>query len=76
MVQKGVGWLLKDPYPKKPRETLEFLDGWRTRAPRLVLRLAAEKMNERDRRRLLTRHPSGVLRVDVLQCTTSGRLRV
>jgi 3-methyladenine DNA glycosylase AlkD len=61
MVQKGVGWLLKETYPKKPRETLEFLDGWRTRAPRLVLRLAAEKMNERDRRRLLTRHPSGVL---------------
>jgi hypothetical protein len=26
--------------------------------------------------RLLTRHPCGVLRVDVLQCITSGRLRV
>jgi hypothetical protein len=26
--------------------------------------------------RLLKRHPSGILRVDVLQCTTSGRLRV
>jgi hypothetical protein len=26
--------------------------------------------------RLLTRHPSGVLRVDVHQCTTSGRLRM
>lgn len=26
--------------------------------------------------RLLTRHPSGVLRVEALQCTTSGRLRV
>jgi hypothetical protein len=25
---------------------------------------------------VLTRHPSGVLRVGVLQCTTSGRLRV
>ena len=44
MVQKGVGWLLKETYPKKPREVLDFLDGWRTRAPRLVLRLAAEKM--------------------------------
>jgi 3-methyladenine DNA glycosylase AlkD len=53
MVQKGVGWLLKETYPKKPRETLEFLDGWRTRAPRLVLRLAAEKMTERDRKWLL-----------------------
>jgi len=55
MVRKGVGWLLKETYPKKPRETVDFLDGWRTRAPRLVLRLASEKMNERDRRRLLTR---------------------
>jgi hypothetical protein len=26
--------------------------------------------------RLLTRHPSGSLRVDVFQCTTFGRLRV
>jgi len=55
MVRKGVGWLLKETYPKKPKETLEFLDGWRSRAPRLVLRLAAEKMSERDRRWLLTR---------------------
>jgi len=53
MVQKGVGWLLKETYPKKPRETLEFLDPWRKSAPRLVLRLAAEKMTERDRRWLL-----------------------
>lgn len=53
MVQKGVGWLLKETYPKKPREVLGFLEGWRTRAPRLVLRLAAEKMPEKDRRWLL-----------------------
>jgi 3-methyladenine DNA glycosylase AlkD len=53
MVQKGVGWLLKETYPKRPREVLEFMDGWRTRAPRLVLRLAAEKMTEKDRRWLL-----------------------
>jgi 3-methyladenine DNA glycosylase AlkD len=55
MVQKGVGWLLKETYPKSPREVLEFLDGWRTRAPRLVLRLAAEKMTGQDRQRLLKR---------------------
>jgi 3-methyladenine DNA glycosylase AlkD len=53
MVQKGVGWLLKETYPKKPREVLDFLDGWRARAPRLVLRLAAEKMTGRDRKWLL-----------------------
>jgi 3-methyladenine DNA glycosylase AlkD len=53
MVQKGVGWLLKETYPKKPREVTDFLEGWRTRAPRLVLRLAAEKMTEKDRKWLL-----------------------
>jgi 3-methyladenine DNA glycosylase AlkD len=53
MVQKGVGWLLKETYPKKPREVLEFLDPFRKDAPRRVLRLAAEKMTARDRRWLL-----------------------
>lgn len=53
MVQKGVGWLLKETYPKRPREVLGFLDPWRARAPRLVLRLAAEKMTDRDRKWLL-----------------------
>jgi 3-methyladenine DNA glycosylase AlkD len=53
MVQKGVGWLLKETYPKRPREVLGFLDSWRSRAPRLVLRLAAEKMTENDRKWLL-----------------------
>jgi 3-methyladenine DNA glycosylase AlkD len=53
MVQKGVGWLLKETYPKRPRQVLAFLHPWRKRAPRLVLRLAAEKMTERDRNWLL-----------------------
>jgi len=53
MVRKGVGWLLKETYPKRPRETLGFLDPWRTTAPRLMLRLAAEKMTAKDRQWLL-----------------------
>jgi 3-methyladenine DNA glycosylase AlkD len=53
MVRKGVGWLLKETYPKKPREVLEFLAGWRARTPRLVLRLAAEKMTDKDKKWLL-----------------------
>jgi len=53
MVRKGVGWLLKETYPKRPREVLGFLDGWRATAPRLTLRLAAEKMTDKDRRWLL-----------------------
>jgi 3-methyladenine DNA glycosylase AlkD len=49
MVQKGAGWLLKETYPKRPREVVAFLEPWRGRAPRLLLRYAAEKMNARDR---------------------------
>jgi 3-methyladenine DNA glycosylase AlkD len=53
MVRKGVGWLLKETYPKRPHEALQFLESWRPSAPRLVLRLAAEKMTEKHRRWLL-----------------------
>jgi 3-methyladenine DNA glycosylase AlkD len=53
MVQKGVGWLLKETYPKKPREVVEFLQPWKTSAPRVLLRYAAEKMTARDREAVL-----------------------
>jgi 3-methyladenine DNA glycosylase AlkD len=53
MVRKGVGWLLKETYPKMPREVIRFLDDWRPTAPRLVLRLAAEKMTAQHREWLL-----------------------
>lgn len=49
MVQKGVGWLLKETYPKRPSEVVRFLTPWRATAPRLLIRYAAEKMNARDR---------------------------
>jgi 3-methyladenine DNA glycosylase AlkD len=54
MVQKGVGWLLKETYPKKPRETVRFLAPWRGKAPRLMLRYAAEKMTAADRAHILS----------------------
>jgi 3-methyladenine DNA glycosylase AlkD len=53
MVRKGVGWLLKETYPKKPAEVVRFLMPWRVKAPRLVLRYAAEKMSAADRARVL-----------------------
>jgi 3-methyladenine DNA glycosylase AlkD len=53
MVRKGVGWLLKETYPKRPRDVIRFLDDWRASAPRLVLRLAAEKMTAQHREWLL-----------------------
>ncbi len=59
MVQKGVGWLLKEAYPRRPREVLHFLDGWRATAPRLLLRYAAEKMTARDKKWLMAREPAG-----------------
>ncbi len=55
MVQKGVGWVLKETYPKKPAEVMRFLLPRAARTPRLVLRLAAEKMTADDRARLLGR---------------------
>jgi len=53
MVQKGVGWLLKETYPKMPREVVEFLRPWKARTTRLLLRYAAEKMSARDRAAVL-----------------------
>ena len=57
MVQKGVGWVLKETYPKKPAEVMKFLLPRAARTPRLILRLAAEKMTASDRARLLSRPP-------------------
>ena len=53
MVRKGVGWVLKEAYPKRPREVMSFLLPRAERTPRLVLRLAAEKMSAADRAALL-----------------------
>lgn len=55
MVRKGVGWLLKETYPQKPREIRAFFASRGVDAPRLVLRLAAEKMTPADRNWLLKR---------------------
>ena len=53
MVQKGVGWLLKETYPKKPREVVRFLNEHKSRTTRLVLRYAAEKMTAADKATIL-----------------------
>ena len=54
MVRKGLGWLLKETYPKKPREVVRFLLA-HPDAPRLVVRYAAEKMSAADRQRVMRR---------------------
>jgi 3-methyladenine DNA glycosylase AlkD len=53
MVQKGVGWLLKETYPKRPKEVVAFLVKNREKTTRLVLRYAAEKMSAADKARVL-----------------------
>ncbi|HWB99647.1 MAG TPA: DNA alkylation repair protein [Bryobacteraceae bacterium] len=53
MVQKGAGWVLKDAYRAKPKEIVAFLQSRAAQTPRLVLRIAAEKMTERDRAAVL-----------------------
>jgi len=53
MVQKGVGWLLKETYPKRPREVVRFLVKNRDNTTRLVLRYAAEKMSAEDKAHVL-----------------------
>jgi 3-methyladenine DNA glycosylase AlkD len=55
MVQKGVGWLLKETYPKKTAAVVRFLVANRTKTTRLVLRYAAEKMSAADKARVLAR---------------------
>lgn len=55
MVQKGVGWLLKETYPKRPAETVRFLVANGGKTTRLVLRYAAEKMTAEDKGRVLGR---------------------
>jgi 3-methyladenine DNA glycosylase AlkD len=55
MVQKGVGWLLKETYPEKPSQVVRFLVKNREKTTRLVLRYAAEKMTADDKARVLAR---------------------
>lgn len=54
MVQKAVGWLLKEACKKQEATVVRFLLRVRPRAPRLVLRTACEKLPARDRRRILS----------------------
>jgi 3-methyladenine DNA glycosylase AlkD len=54
MVQKGVGWLLKEASKKNPEEVRSYLLKWRDKASALVLRYASEKL-PKDRRVLKTR---------------------
>jgi len=53
MVQKGLGWLLRETAKYDAKRAVPFLMSIRQRAPRLVLRTACEKLSASDRNRIL-----------------------
>jgi 3-methyladenine DNA glycosylase AlkD len=53
MVQKGLGWLLRESAKFNPQETVLLLLKIRDRAPRLVLRTACETLPAAERARIL-----------------------
>jgi 3-methyladenine DNA glycosylase AlkD len=54
MVQKGLGWLLREMAKSDPKRTVPYLMKIRARAPRLVLRTACETLSLSSRRRVLS----------------------
>jgi len=53
MVQKGLGWLLREMAKADPKRTIPYLMTIRSRAPRLVLRTACETLTPAERQRVL-----------------------
>jgi 3-methyladenine DNA glycosylase AlkD len=49
MVQKGVGWVLKEASKRHEKEVINFLMKWKKNAPRLVLRYATEKVSRKNK---------------------------
>jgi 3-methyladenine DNA glycosylase AlkD len=55
MVQKGLGWLLRETAKSNPRKTVPYLMKIRRRAPRLVLRTACETLPKNTKKKILER---------------------
>jgi len=55
MVQKGLGWLLREAAKSDAKKTVPFLMSIRGECPRLVLRTACETLPEITRKRLLAK---------------------
>jgi 3-methyladenine DNA glycosylase AlkD len=58
MVQKGLGWLLRETAKFDPKRTVRYLMKIRDRAPRLVLRAACETLPADTKQKILIR-PAG-----------------
>jgi 3-methyladenine DNA glycosylase AlkD len=57
MVQKGLGWLLRETAKADAKRAVPYLMSIRGRAPRLVLRTACETLPEQVRKRILSKMP-------------------
>jgi 3-methyladenine DNA glycosylase AlkD len=57
MVQKGLGWLLRETAKADPKRTVPYLLKIRDRVPRRVLRTACETLPPPARTRILTSSP-------------------
>jgi 3-methyladenine DNA glycosylase AlkD len=55
MVQKGLGWLLRETAKHDAKSTVPYLMKIRARAPRLVLRTACETLPSALRKKVLDR---------------------
>ena len=55
MVQKGLGWLLREAAKANPEQTVAYLMSIRERTPRLVLRTACETLPVTTRERVLAK---------------------
>jgi 3-methyladenine DNA glycosylase AlkD len=53
MVQKGLGWLLREAAKANPEQTVAYLMTIRDRAPRFVLRTACETLTDAARQKVL-----------------------
>jgi 3-methyladenine DNA glycosylase AlkD len=53
MVQKGLGWLLRETAKANPKGTVPYLMKIRAKAPRLVLRTACETLDKSNRTKIL-----------------------
>lgn len=64
MVQKGLGWLLREAAKANPKQTVEYLMTIRDRTPRLVLRTACETLPAATRERVLAKSQAGSATVE------------
>jgi 3-methyladenine DNA glycosylase AlkD len=55
MVQKGLGWLLRETAKYDSKRTVPYLMKIRGRSPRLVLRTACETLTSSERSKILAR---------------------